>query len=338
MKRTIATLAALAGAVFCVLAALGATEAICVTAGCAVFSGTAILGIDLYWLGAVYFLALAALLVLERGRREVCASLLAVILAGLVIDAILLAFQAVTASCANCLVVATLLGTTAALLLPGPPILRRTLVVWAVLFAAAVSGLLRDGLTPVPAFGDNGAAVQVFFSPSCPACRGEVSAMAARSELRGDLALYPLARSESDLQAMLRFRHTLARSSNLAEAVEACFDRSAAGPKPSLSETLSLRLTSLRNKIFLARAGAESIPYVLTSTPGLLAPPASAPPEAERPGALSPPPGDDGCGYTTDEYCPDETEEPSTPSPDVQDPSEGIPDIFGPGPLQSPIR
>ena len=343
MKRTAALLVALVGAAFCALAALGVTEAICVTAGCAVFKGTTVLGIDLYWIGATFFLLLAALLALPSMRRTLARPLVWLVVLGLALDTILLAMQAVSLSCLNCLVFAVLLGVVAALLLPGPPVLRKVLAVWAVLLVAALAGLLRDGLSPVAIHGDEDAAIKVFFAPSCPACREELTSLAARPELHGLLALYPIARDDGDLRGILRFRRVLDHGGDLPAAVEACFSRAeAGGPEPGLSDSLSLRLASFRNKVFLARAGAASIPYVLTTSPALLH--AGPRPEGQpaAPGRAGPEDGaravpaapDEGCGYTRDDICPDYPQD----GPQAEPQAEPVPDLFGPGPAHSPVR
>lgn len=323
MQRA-ATLVSLAGAFFCVLAALGLAEAICVTEGCSVFRGTTVLGIDLYWLGAAYFLALAVLIYLSRARGRLSTALKAAILAGLVIDGFLLAIQAVTAPCASCLVVAGLLGLTA-LLLPSRQMLRgKVMAVWAVLFVAALSGIFRDQLSPVPAYGRSDAAIKVFFSPSCPACRRVVYDLAERTELQSDLALYAVAKNESDLAGIQRFHEQMAVSGDLAKALGACFNpaEEPAAP-PTWSELLAIRTASLRNKSFLARSGASSVPFVSSSAPGLLLAALQAQPGKSTQSA-KPSRRDDGCGYAASDTCEEE------PAP--------LNDLFGGAPQQSPMQ
>ncbi|MEG6549148.1 hypothetical protein V6C53_02765 [Desulfocurvibacter africanus] len=308
MRRAAAILFSLTGAVFCILAALGLTDAVCATEGCALFKGAAIFGLDLYWIGAVFFLGISLLLLFQRRRRELSASVMLLLAAGLVVDAFLLAVQAVTAPCLSCLVVAALLGITVLMLLPGSTLLARTAVVWVVIFVAALAGVARDQLTPVPAFGSPTAAVKVFFSPSCFVCQMELQELAVKSDLHKDLALYPVANESGDLEAIHRFRRVVAESGSLPMAVDALFS---AGEGLSLGESLQLQAVCFRNKVFLARAGARSIPYVLTSSPALLqsasAQQAPTPAVAGDIGAASDlAPADEGCGYARESSCADE--------------------------------
>lgn len=323
MQRA-ALLVSLAGAFFCALAALGLTEAICVTEGCSVFRGTKVLGIDLYWLGAAYFLVLAILILLSRARGQLSTTLKAAILTGLVIDGLLLAVQAVTAPCANCLAVAGLLGLTALLLLRRQTLLAKVTAVWAMLFVAALSGVFRDQLAPVPAYGSAESATKVFFSPSCPACRRVIHDLAERTELHGDLALYAVAKSEGDLAGIQRFHAELTRSGDLAKAVEACFspaDETVA--QPTWSESLAIRAASLRNKSFLARSGVSSVPFVSSSAPGLLLAAFQMQP-GENVQSAEPSRRDEGCGYAASDTC----EEEAAP----------LSDLFGGTPQQSPAQ
>ncbi|EMG36734.1 hypothetical protein PCS_02429 [Desulfocurvibacter africanus PCS] len=306
MRRAAAILFSLAGTAFCILAALGLADAVCATEGCALFKGAAIFGLDLYWIGAAFFLGMSLLLLLQRRRRELSASVMLLLAAGLVVDAFLLAVQAVTVPCLSCLVVAALLGMTVLMLLPESTLLARTAVVWAMIFVAALAGVARDQLTPVPVFGSSDAAVKVFFSPSCFVCQMELQELAGKSHLHKDLALYPVANEPGDLEAIHRFRRVVAESGSLPMAVEALFS---AGEGLSLGE--SLQVVSFRNKVFLARAGARSIPYVLTSSPALLqsasAHQAPSPAVAGDIGAAPDlAPADEGCGYARESSCADE--------------------------------
>ncbi len=310
------------------MAALGLTEALCVTEGCSVFRGTRVLGIDLYWLGAAYFLALAALLLPRRPRGPLSPLLKAALLAGLVVDGFLLAVQAVTAPCVSCLAVAGLLGLTALLLLRKQTLLAKVTAIWAVLFVAALSGVFRDQVPPVPAYGSADAAIKVFFSPSCPACRRVSQDLAERADLQGNLAMYAVAKDEGDVAGIHRFHVELSRSGDLAKALEACFGTAGdADPIPSWSEGMAIRAASLRNKSFLARSGAASVPFVYTSAPGLLLAANNAQPGAKTRDA-GPAPLDEGCGYAVDDACEDKPAPLNAP----------LDDLFGGAPLQSPVK
>lgn len=303
MKNFAALLTALAGLVFCVLAALGLADDFCAGEGCRLFRGMTLLGIDLYWFGAVYF-AIAAVLIVGQGRRGArerrrpAVILRLWLLAGLVIDGLLLGVQALTAPCPSCLIVAALLGLTALLLLGGSRLLAAVLLLWSVLLVAAAGGLLRQQVGPVAVYGDEQATVRLFFSPSCPSCLHELRELAGREDLHPRLALYPLALNDGDLPVIYRFRAEVAAGAPLAAAVAKL--NSAAPALSGWRQGLDLRLLSLRNRAFLATIGARTIPYLLTSTPGRLLPPASsAVPGGQALSPVSPltVPLDEGCEY-----------------------------------------
>ncbi len=309
MRRAAAILFSLAGTAFCILAALGLTDAVCATEGCALFKGAAILGLDLYWIGAAFFLGISMLLLLQWKRRKISTSFTLLLTAGLVVDAFLLAVQAVTAPCLSCLIVAALLGITVLMLLSESKLLARIAVVWVVVFVAALAGFARDQLDPVPAFGRPDASVKVFFSPSCFVCQMELQELAGKSHLHKDLALYPVANEPGDLEAIHGFRRAVAESGSLPLAVGALFS---SGEGLSLGESLRLQVVSFRNKVFLARAGARSIPYVLTSSPALLQ--SASEPHAPNPAVagdlgavLDLAPADEGCGYARESSCAEES-------------------------------
>lgn len=302
MRNFLALLTALAGLVFCVLAALGLADDFCAGDGCRLFRGLTLLGIDLYWFGAAFF-AITALLLggqIRRGSRERRRPAILLrwwLIAGLVANGLLLAVQALTAPCLSCLIVAGLLGLTALLALAGSRLSAVILLLWSLLLVAAISGLLRQQMGPVAVYGDERASVKLFFSPSCPSCLHELREIAGREELHPRLALYPLALNDGDLPVIRRFREETAAGTALATAVE---NLSRAAPVSLVwRQRLEMRLLSLRNRAFLAGIGARTIPYLLTSTPGRLLLPALPTVPGEQ--ALSPvsplAPPDEGCEY-----------------------------------------
>ncbi|MFU8819642.1 MAG: hypothetical protein ACNA74_07980 [Desulfurivibrio sp.] len=303
IKGFTALLTALAGLVFSLLSALGLTDGVCVTGGCQLFRGTTLLGLDLYWYGALFFGVTVALIARRISRRDQfrrrSSTLLTLwLVAGLTVSAFLLGVQALTVPCLSCLIAAGLLGTTAWLLRPGSKLLTGTLLVWTLVLVAALSGLLRQQFEPVPVFGQSDAAVKVFFAPSCPSCLEELRELAGREELHPRLALYPLALKRADLPFILRFRQELASSGSLAAAVDTLTE---IGPeRPGTGELWQIRRLSFRNRAFLAAIGARTVPYLLTSSPGLLAVPA---PDGE-------PAAEEGCEYDRQEEICEETAPP----------------------------
>ncbi|MFH7319216.1 hypothetical protein ACHHRT_01250 [Desulfurivibrio sp. D14AmB] len=312
-----ALLTALAGLVFSLLSALGLTDGFCVTEGCRLFRGTTFLGIDLYWFGAFFF-GVAMVLIArqlksqrEQFRHRSSSLLLLWLSAGLLVSAFLLGMQALTIPCINCLIIAGLLGTTAWLLRPDSKTLTVILLIWALTLVAALSGLGRQQFEPVPAFGSNDAAVKLFFSPSCPSCLERLRELAQREELHPRLALYPLALNRSDLPVILRFHQELAASGSLAAAVETL---SWSEPeRPTLGELWQIRQISFRNRAFLAGIGARTVPYLLTSSPGVLMAPRPPTTAGEpAPGQITDGAVEEGCEVDQqEEICEEEVPPPT---------------------------
>ncbi|HET97685.1 MAG TPA: hypothetical protein ENN98_03120 [Desulfurivibrio alkaliphilus] len=274
IRNFTALLTAMAGMVFSLLSALGLTDGFCVTEGCRLFRGTTFLGIDLYWFGAFFF-GVTLLLIgrqlknqRERFRRHSSSLLLLWLVTGLLVSAFLLGAQALTISCASCLIVAGLLGITAWLLRPDSKALTVILLIWTLTLVAALSGLGRQQFEPVPTFGSGDAEIKLFFSPSCPSCLERLRELARREELHPQLALYPLALRRADLPVILRFHQELATSGSLAAAMETL--NWGEPERPTLRELWQIRQISFRNRAFLAGIGARTVPYLLTSTPGAL--------------------------------------------------------------------
>lgn len=308
MKRSAAVLTAAAGTLFCLLSALGFTAELCHSDGCRLFEGATLLGLDLYWYGTLFFAIATWLIARAIGRRSSAGrtplgrSLVLWMLGGLLVSSTLLAIQALTVPCVSCLIVAALLGLTVLLLLPGSRILTVALACWALIMVGALSGLARQHFQPLPIYGERGATIKLFFSPSCPSCVKELRELAHREELHSMLALFPLAMNKGDSTALFRFNQELKLSGTLAEAVEAMQSRATENPvtSPTFKELQQIRLQSFRNKAFLAAIGARTVPYLQTSNPGLLIPPASSDENAQSAEAALAPP-EEGCEYNQQE-------------------------------------
>ncbi|MCA1786716.1 MAG: hypothetical protein LC657_12130, partial [Desulfobacteraceae bacterium] len=186
---------ALAGFLFCLLSALGITDAFCLTQGCEVYQGYTVAGISLYWIGALVFLILG-LMSLWPGAYGLLAILTGLVLVG---NFVFLIIQFLMWPCTSCLIVAALLGSFAWCLAghvkSGLGILC---MVWLLLFSANIFLLAKDSIPPWPVLGKNNAEIQVFFSPTCPACRQAVENFLRDPDLAPYVAFYPLAKNNDD--------------------------------------------------------------------------------------------------------------------------------------------
>ncbi|WP_051261629.1 vitamin K epoxide reductase family protein [Desulfovibrio inopinatus] len=267
LRYRIAALCALFGAMFCLLAAMGATEALCVTQGCAFYKGTTLFGIDLYHLGAVGF-GFIALSSLAAVRSSKARPFLTTLLVGaLVFDAVLLLIQAGTASCVNCLIVAFFLGLTALCTFPLHSRRGLLLALWTFCFTAALAGAARESITPQALYGPEEANIKIFFSPTCPSCKALVEKFLTRDDLNPDVAFYPVAKNNKDLIGIALFRQSLIQGKSLSEALALAWTTDSSKLEHlGFTDRLQLHTISMRNKLALLHAGYHSVPLVITNS------------------------------------------------------------------------
>lgn len=251
-----------AGFLFCLSAALGIADGLCVTQGCEVYRAYSIAGISLYWVGAALFLVLG-LFSLRPGDYRLLVFLTGAALAG---NLVFLAIQFLLWPCVNCLIVAALLGGFAwCLALQAKSGLRILCFVWLLLFSANLLSMARDGISPWPVLGENDAEIRVFFSPSCPACRQAVEDLLNRPDLIARSAFYPLAKDAGDRRRIALLSRNLARGMAPARAFAVHWH-----PEPieaGWSRDWRIIPHLWRNKIHFAGKGATRVPLIISSIP-----------------------------------------------------------------------
>jgi len=255
---------ALLGLALCLLNASGA-KLFCLTAGCSLYAGYALFGLSFYVYGAIGF-GVIALLAASVGKIPRAAPLLGkIILAGLALDLLFLGWQLLYWPCSSCLVVALFLGWTAAGFWRSyPPLCRHlfkgVLLVWLVLFIPSVMAAGKEVLlTPWALYGPADASVRVFFSPTCPACTIEVNKLLQSPEV-GRIAFYPIAKNDRDLRLLAALmQEGVEQPANLGRLFGSDLKEATALP-------LSLRWRLAKNKMALARHGAQTIPLILSTT------------------------------------------------------------------------
>ena len=255
-------LSALLGLALCLFNASGA-EIFCVTEGCSIYAGYSLFGLSFYVLGAGGF-AVILLLALGSRKSESARSLLyGVLLIGLVVDMFLLVWQLLYWPCSSCLVVAVLLGSAGVgfLIRFGPlrrGLLKGALLVWLVLLIPSIVSVGKEVLvSPWAIFAAPGADIEVFFSPTCPACSSEVAKLLNSAEA-DRLAFYPVAKNERDVLLIAAF---MRRGMSGTQDLEKLFHSE---PDPDVHPSFELRWRLARNKMTLARFGAKSIPFIVS--------------------------------------------------------------------------
>jgi hypothetical protein len=184
------------------------------------------------------------------------------LIAGLLIDTLFLVWQILYWPCTSCLVVALLLALCVLGALKAFPPFRSkgvhlALLLW---FAAFVPVAVAAGkevlLQPWPAVGPVDAPVAVYFSPTCPTCEKTVQEILSLPNLEGQVAFFPIAKNAEDLGRLARMMEH--------EGEADLMPLFSPSDGPPVESTLALRWKLARNKMALARLGADKVPLVLT--------------------------------------------------------------------------
>ena len=302
LKAFAASALALAGAAFCGLNVAG-WHLPCATQGCEVYTGFTLFGFSLYAWGVAGFasLALAAMSLGATGRGGFYGLLLA---GALLTDTACLFYQSLFWPCASCLFVASLLGAIVLLSIGLFPRFRRRFLVgltclWAVFFMNVGISLAREALLrPWALSGEPGARVEVYFSPTCPACR-EVVEKILQSPGREEAAFYPVDKNPEDRS---RLQNVLDEGLSGERALYRLFE---GRTPPRKGAGFGLRIKLFQNRAVLAAHGIQRVPAIIASSvPQSYGPPVtgtgvqslgSSPASVE--------PFTDGCSMAAEETC-----------------------------------
>jgi hypothetical protein len=260
-RIALVALPAVLGLIFCGLNAAGA-ELLCLSSGCGIYAGYSLAGFSIHALGAAGFGVLLLCTLLARQRPLFRFLLFTALVAGLLIDTLFLVWQILYWPCTSCLVAALLLALCVLGALKAFPPFRSRAVHLALLlwFAAFVPVAAAAGkevlLQPWSVLGPANAPVAVYFSPTCPACEKTVQEILALPELKGQVAFYPIAKNEEDLRRLARVMGTEG------EVDLGILFAPTDGKGAELTSAQRWRLA--RNKMALARLGADTVPLVLT--------------------------------------------------------------------------
>lgn len=256
-------LPALLGLALCLLKAAG-VKFLCLTTGCTIYSGYSLFGLSFTIYGAIGF-GVILLLTLSAGKFSRVPILLGgTILTGLILDLFFLGWQILYWPCSSCLVIALLLGGTAAGFWRRYPQLHRPLfkgifLLWLALLIPVIAATAKEVLLPPWAiYAPADAKIHVFFSPSCPVCATEVNKLLQSPDVAG-MAFYPIAKNDRDLRLLATLlQNGITQPADLGRLF-----------LPDMKETanppLSLRWRLARNKMALAKHGALTIPFILSA-------------------------------------------------------------------------
>ncbi|MFV0421187.1 hypothetical protein [Oleidesulfovibrio sp.] len=257
------TLIALLGLGLSLYGGLFQAEALCITSGCDLFRDITIAGISPWWIGAAAFASTAALCII--GRVALARLLSLMMLLG---DLLLLGIMTFTVPCLPCLIVAAVIlwqywnlsASTSC------PLWGRTslALLWLTLFSPNLFSAISEMNGGWSISGQPEASLQVYFSPSCPACKETMFAISQHNPQ--DVAFYPIAEADSDLIRLHTMQKELASGSTVYGAFRTSINTAVnLDTKLSLTEQALLKWKTLQNKARLARMGVTKIPALITS-------------------------------------------------------------------------
>ena len=252
-------LLALLGVALCVWSATGNALNLCFTSGCSLYQDFSVGGISMWWVGAGAF-ALLALLAMS-GRPW-----LGTFCAGLCLwgDIFLLALMLTTAPCVACLIAALIFALLYVAFRYSShnrdaPLSRSWLVfIWACLFIANVGAVVKAEADTWAMLGPEDAAVRLYFSPSCSACREAVNNLSGRV----NVAYYPVAENDQDYPAIATMLAAVRKGDSMAEALNQAKAGENAVWNEYTPESLLLRFRVLLNKAHVQASGSEVVPYL----------------------------------------------------------------------------
>jgi hypothetical protein len=295
-------LLAATGAGFCLANALG-WHLPCGTAGCEVYAGFTLFGYSLYVWGVIGFaaLALSALVLSATGRERPYGFLLA---GALLADTCCLFYQSLFGPCGNCLLVAAMVGGTAVLSMAIHSRFRNRLIfgltcLWTLFFVNVGISFTKETIfKPWAVVSPPDSTIQVYFSPTCPACREAVEQVLL-SPVGKEAAFYPIAKNSED---RVRIQCVLNEGLKGEQALRRLFEKNESVGREA---GFDLRLKLLRNKVALVSRGFNRVPLIITpfvpTAPGQSGADPGGQSVGVSPAYVLPPP--EGCSMVTEEAC-----------------------------------
>jgi len=255
----------LAGAIYCVAAALGAVDALCFTQGCAAFQNVQILGFSLYMYGAGAFLLLAALSLFQQRHLGYKISF-----AFLMADSALLIWMGFGPACSSCLIAGLFFALSFGAIAwarkkENPwtsfvsPILCVTL--WFFAFSPNVFSVVKESMKPWAIYG-NGSA-QVYFSPTCRACIDLVFEIIDTDP--ESAAFYPIAKNAPDKKIIARMFDFIEKNDTMRAAFSKSIMRGTPDPDFGVIDSLKLKWRLFSNKTRLLQIGSQRVPLIISN-------------------------------------------------------------------------
>jgi thiol-disulfide isomerase/thioredoxin len=241
------------------------TDSVCITSGCSIIEDNRIAGISPWWAAdALFFL----MVLFSALRLRIVAQCIAALF--LVGDCVFLLIMLFLAPCSSCLVLAVLLfcsfiflsSKNSEFIVKARRFFYMALsLVWLVLFIMNLGTVVNDIAGPKLLYGNPEAKIDIYFSPSCPACRESVRTF-------GKVAnFYAVAESDEDTVLIADLIQRINKGQTLEESMEeigAARDINAySAPVLDLLQELTLRFEALRNQARISRLGFKALPVIM---------------------------------------------------------------------------
>nr|CBX27905.1 hypothetical protein N47_G32290 [uncultured Desulfobacterium sp.] len=251
-----------AGFIYCLINFLWPDSLLCSSQGCKIYAKFTFLRLSYYHYGAGYFIFLSSFY-LYGYRKNSFKFFDRLLVFGIVINCGLLIWQALFMPCPSCITVAALLGFIFFIHFHNKQMPLKP--VWTFCFLLALFSIFKTGiLNPKPIYGSSDAPVKLFISPGCSACLEMLGDIQQNTYLLSKTAIFPVAKNNSDVIKLLKFRKMIENGTELKDAVDRLNDFSGS------DDSLFIRTISWINKAYLVRNGYSQVPVLMTTISNVL--------------------------------------------------------------------
>jgi hypothetical protein len=252
----------LIGLFVCIVLANDMIPDFCSTNGCMITKKFSIAGINLYWVGALFFATCFSLSVFKKFNMLGNLALTAI-----VVDSILLLVLLVLLPCTSCLLVGALIFGISTVLYFQKIItsnkIKTISSIWIILFAINIVFVGKSFVQPWAIYGNNNAEVKIYFSPTCEACKKAV--IEAIESSPSNIALYPIAKNEKDYNLVNILACNIQQNHNPKECIENCLEEESQVKDNKTFDSLILAFNLFKNKLALLSMNVTEVPLVMTN-------------------------------------------------------------------------
>jgi hypothetical protein len=252
----------LTGLLVCIILASDMVPDFCSTNGCMITKKFSIAGINLYWIGALFFATCFTLSLFKKYNFLGNLAFTAV-----AIDSVLLLVLLVLLPCTSCLLVgAIIFGISTILYFQNIITSNKIKIVsslWIVFFVINIIFVGKSLVEPWAIYGDNNAEVKIYFSPTCESCKDAVIEAIESSPTK--IALYPIAKNDKDFDLVNILACNMELNHNPKECIENCLQKENKVNDKKTIDSVILAFNLFRNKLALLSMNVTEVPLVMTN-------------------------------------------------------------------------